>query len=163
MKKPLIWVATSIVALGLCGIAIVSAQAENSSGNYPTIIQKLVEKFNLNAEEVQQVFDEVRQERQQEMQNNFKGLTEEKMQGLTDEQKQALSAKREELKGEMEALKDLSQEERQAKMEEIRNEMKTWAEENGIDSNLLRMPGTPGGRFNGGFDRGFGPPQAPEE
>ena len=54
---------TGALAVGALGISNVSAQ-EN---NYPTIVQRLAEKFNLDANQVQEVFSEVHQEKQAEM------------------------------------------------------------------------------------------------
>ena len=150
MKKILIYSVTAIAVFGLCGIGIASVKAESGSLDYPFIIQKLVERFNLNADDVKQVFDEIKQERQQEMQVRFGERP--ALQDLTDEQKEALAAKQEELRGKYDALKDLSPEEKQAKMEEMRGEMKAWAEENGIDFAALNCFG---GRFDKGFGRGF--------
>ena len=150
MKKILIYSVTAIAVFGLCGISIASVKANTGSSDYPSIIQKLVERFNLNADDVKQVFDEMKQERQQGMQARFGERP--APQELTDEQKEALAAKQEELRGEYDVLKDLSPKEKQAKMEEIRGEMKAWAEENGIDFAALNCFG---GRFDKGFGRGF--------
>ena len=161
MKKILTLSVITVAVLSLCGIVAVNAQTEGGNGPFSIIIQKLVERFNLNAEEVQEVFDEVRDEMRQEMQARFEErigdktpeFTPPEFTPLTDEQKEALSAKREELQEKFEALKDLSQEERQAKMEELREEMEAWAEEQGIDLRFI------GGIFGPGFrgsQRGFG-------
>lgn len=154
MKKILTCAVITVVLLGLCGALALNAQAKSGNGFYSSIIQKLVEKFNLNAEEVQEVFDEARDEMRQEAQARFEERAGGKMDKmpefnqLTDEQKEALSAKREELREKFEALKDISPEERQAKMEELREELESWAEENGIDSKVLFRFG-----FGGGFKR----------
>jgi len=158
MKKILTLSVITIAVLGLCGVAVVNAQAESGSGPFSIIIQKFVERFGLNPEEVQEVFDEVREERMQEMQARF----EEKWSGempefglpkctqLTDEQKEALKVLREEYGD----LKDFSLEERQAKMQEMREKIEAWAEEQGIDLKCVRG-GMLGHGFRG-FGRGFG-------
>ena len=135
----------TIAVLGLCGVAVVGAQTENGKGDYLPIIQKLADKFNLNIDEVKEFFEENRTERIQEK------LTKS---GLTEEQIESLRAKKEELREEWGLLKDLSPEERRAKMQEIKEEMKSWAEENGIDSGALNGFG---GRFGKGFNKGFRP------
>ena len=116
MKKVLIYTVITAAVLGFCGVTAINAQAEERNGIYPSIVQKLVERFNLNLEDVQQVFDEAREERHQKMQFP---LRERLGEALTEEQKEALSAKREEMREGFEALKDLSLEERQAKMQEL--------------------------------------------
>ena len=134
MNKILTYTVITTAILGLCGAAVINAQAEGDNGTYPAIVQKLAERFNLNLDDVQQVFKDAGQERQQGMQARF----EKKLgAGLTDEQKQAISAKQEEIRQKFEALKDLSLEERQAKMQDLREEMKAWAEQNGIDSKFI--------------------------
>lgn len=144
MKKILTYTAIAVAVLGLCGIATIGVQAEGIDENYPPIIQNLAERFNLNIDEVKGFFDENRGERMQER------LVEA---GVTEEQIEALQAKKEELREECGSLKDLSREERWAKMQERREEMKDWAEENGIDLSVL---GGFGGRPGKGFGKGFG-------
>jgi hypothetical protein len=143
MKKILTYAAITVAVLGLCGIAAINIQAESINGNYPPIIQKLAERFNLDINEVKEFFDENRGERMQER------LTEA---GLTTEQIEALRTKKEELWEEYGPLRDLSPEERRLKMQEMREEMEAWAEENGIDLSVL---GGFGGKFGKGFGRGF--------
>ncbi|MGD9129925.1 MAG: hypothetical protein PVJ09_05555 [Candidatus Woesebacteria bacterium] len=112
-----------------------AAQAQGPADNArESLVQRIAERFGLNQEEVQSVFDEERAEHQQAMQARL----EEKLgQAVTDgkitaEQKDAILAKHAEMQSKREALKDLSPEERKAKMQEFHQEMKTWAEENGI-------------------------------
>lgn len=151
MKKVLIGATMAVIALGLCAAVAVNAQFRSGDGSASPLVQKLVERFNLNAEEVQEVFEEAREEMRQETQARFEERIGDEanrigLDSLTDEQKEALSAKREELRERVEAFKNLSAEERQTKMEELRGELEAWAEENGIDSEML---------FGFGFGRGF--------
>lgn len=163
MKKILTCAILTLTVLGLGGMAVADAQACGngfySNGFHSIVIDKLVERFNLNADEVQEVFDEARDEMMEEMSARWK----EKWANwwtcsdLTDEQKETLAAKREELQAEYEALKDLSWEERWTKMKELREELEVWAEENEID--LRCLGGFPGYGFNWrprGFGWGFG-------
>ncbi len=151
MKKILIYSITAVAVFGICGIGIASVKAESGSLDYPPIIEKFAERFNLNLDEVKAFFDEMRQERGQEMQTRLGERP--AFKELTDEQKEALAAKREELREEYDTLKGLSLEERQAKMEEKREETKAWAEENGIGFGFLNCFG---GKFGKGFRGGFG-------
>jgi len=117
------------------GIKVVNA---NDDSTYPPLVQKLIDRFNLNGDEVKQVFDEHRQERQQQMRA---GLEERLGQAVSDgkitqEQKEAFLAKKEELMAECgEAGKQHQQ------------EMRTWAEENGIDMELFHSFGNRGRKF----------------
>ena len=153
MKKTLFYALISVAVISFFGITAVAVQA-NTEGNFPPIVQKLVERFNLNADEVQEVFNEVREENKQGMKDRFNGY----QQDLTDEQKEALQARREEMQQEMEALKDLSSEERQAKMQEIQSEMKAWAEENGYEGFMMMGMGMRGGHND--FNKGFRPSES---
>jgi hypothetical protein len=94
-----------------------------------------VERFGLNAGEVQEVFQEVRDERHQEMQAHFEERLDELVASgdLTEDQKDTLLAKKAEMWESREELMNLSPEERRAKMQERREEMNAWAEENGTD------------------------------
>ena len=132
MRKILTCVIITVVAFSLLGMAAVSVQARGGDGFHSSIIQKLAERFNLNAEEVEKVFEEARDEIRQKMQARFEERAGGKMDKmfkftpLTDEQKEALSTKREELREKCEELKDFSSEERRAKMEELKEEMEDF-------------------------------------
>jgi hypothetical protein len=143
---PTLGLATAI-GLGTLGVRAVKADETSS---YPPFVQKLVEKFNLNEDEVKTFFEEERQEHQQAMEQN----REEKQQNqeerlnqavedgvITEEQKEALQNKQEEMRQEQEQERKQHQEEMQA-----------WFEEQGIDPETL----APYGGF--GHHRGFGPP-----
>ncbi len=150
MKKVLIYSFVAVVAVGILIAGAVSVQAQDN-GNYPPIIQKLVERFNLNENEVREVIDENRQERYQRTQVNF----EEKLDRLiannqfNGEQKEAVMAKMNEMQEKYEEFKNLPPEERCAEMREMKEGMKEWSEENEIKFGTLNG-------FNKGFGKGFG-------
>lgn len=140
MKKAIIILALALGLLGVVGYGTAKAYAGDPD-KYPPIVQKLVERFGLNEDEVKAVFDEERTERQQQMQARFEErLNQAVSEGkITEEQKQAILAKKEEMQANFGQFKDLSPEERREKMEAHREEMKTWAEENGINLDSLPM------------------------
>jgi len=109
------------------------------------IVERIAAKLNMQPSQVQSVLDEMRSEKQAEMQTNLEErLTQAVADGkITEAQKQAILAKHKEMQTRMQALKDLSLEERKTEMEKIHEEMKTWAEENDIDFPYM------------GFGRGF--------
>ena len=126
------------------------------STNHPPIIQKLVEKFGLNENEVKAVFDEVRSEREAQMQTRFEDrlsqlVTEGK---LTNEQKAAIIAKHNELKSEKQASweswQNMTPELRQADRQAKQANLQKWAEANNI--NLQYLFGLGG---MGHVERGF--------
>lgn len=125
-----------IIVTGLLSVSYASA---HESGEYPTIVKKLADKFNLNEDEVKAVFDEDRQEHFADMQANWaERLDDLVSEGkITNSQKDAIIKKHEEMHNKMVELKDLSPEERKVKMTEIREELKTWAESEGIDMSFI--------------------------
>jgi len=143
MNKILKYSLLSLVVIGVAGVSVVGAQAQNGNSNYPPVIQKIAEKFNLNVADVKAVFDANQQERMQERLEKS---------GLTTAQATALQAKRDELHEKYGLLKDLSQEERKVKMQQMHEEMKTFAEANGI--NLGSMKGM-GPKSGNGFGCAF--------
>lgn len=154
MKKKIIFLGLALSALVLAGLVGVKTIQAEGNGNYPPLIQKLVERFNLDANEVQEVFDEVREERHQEMQARMEERLNQAVEEgkITEEQKEAILAKKAEMQARGEELKDLSPEERKEAMEEHREEMKAWLEENGLDL----------GEFFGGFKGFHGPHFGPK-
>lgn len=89
--------ATVFFSITVFGISQVNAQG--STGNYPSVIQKLVQKFGLKESDVQTVFDEARQERQSQVQAKFEERLNQWVKDgkLTESQKQAILAKHKEL------------------------------------------------------------------
>lgn len=151
------------VVLG-AGIFTVQAQVNNRDG-YPSFIQKIADKFDLDINEVKAVFDEDRTVRQEQAKADTESRKEEMLNRLieeekiTAEQKTLILAKQAEIIQKQETFRDLSQEERQEAMKNLREELKVWAEENGIEGNLMffgRGMRGPGGHFGPNPD-GFGP------
>jgi hypothetical protein len=137
-----------LIAGGILGIRAVSAEGSNG---YPPIVKKIAEKFNLKTGEVNQVFEENRQEKEAEqgtkiMENLDKTVKDGK---ITEEQKKAILDKQAEIKTKREELKNLTPEERQKTMKNLRDELRKWAEENGIDRSLIFMGKQRGPKGNG--------------
>jgi uncharacterized protein YhaN len=136
-------VIAGVAAAGLTGARQVSAQEETT--NLPPLIQNLAERFGLNTGEVEQVMEEVRTEKQQQVRSHREERLQEAVDEgvITAEQKQALLDK---------------QAEWEAQREQQREEMRQWMDESGIDFEALREYGCglaagPGG-FGGGFKAG---------
>jgi polyhydroxyalkanoate synthesis regulator phasin len=131
------------------GVASVSAfgglaiAATNNDGSYPPVVDKIATKFNLNKDEVKKVFDEQRAEHQAEHKKNLEDkLTQAVKDGnLTEDQKTKLLAKMEEFASAREEERDQNREERQQR----RDDLKNWAEENGINLDEI-LPKPNGGR-----------------
>lgn len=152
MKKRVILPAillTGALAAGSLGFSRVSAQEADT---YPPIVQKIAERFGLNESDVEDVFDEVHAEHHAEMLANFEDrLSQAVTDGkITEDQKQAILDKHEEFQAKMDEIKDMPEDERRAAMEQIHEDMKTWADENGIDIPLFAMGRGPGPEDGGG-------------
>ena len=119
---------TGLLAVGAIGILPASAQ---EAPDYPPIIQKLADRFGLNVEEVQDVFEEERAEHHAQMLDSFEDrLSQAVTDGkITEEQKQKILDKHE-------------------AMQAYREELKTWAEEQGIEFPFMAMFG---GHHHGGM------------
>lgn len=119
----------SIAIVGLLGAGTILAQT--------SLADKMANRFNLDPDEVHQVIGEHRQE----MMENRLGHAVENGK-ITEEQKAFILERKEEMKGDFEAIRDLDPEQRREAMQELHQEMKQWAEENGLPVK--------------GFGKGFG-------
>lgn len=108
-----------------------------------SLVQKLADKFGLNKDEVQAVFDEERKEMESQMEGQYEERLSQLVRSgeITEEQKALIQEKHQEMKDsmkdEMEGMKDLTTEERKAQMQAKHDELESWAEEHGIDLKYL--------------------------
>jgi molecular chaperone DnaK (HSP70) len=147
----------AISAMALTGAKVAKADEEN---NYPPIVQRLVEKFKLDENEVRSVFDQDREEHRTQMQARFsENLDQAVSEGkISAEQKEAILKKHEEMQAENESLRDLAPEERREKMQEKRSELENWAQENGLEVSDffgLGLGRGQGGRMGKGMGMGM--------
>lgn len=129
------------------GMSISVASAATSTSN---IAQKIAEKFNVSADEVQKVIDEnggvMHMGKGGGMENRLADLVSEGK--ITEEQKTAILNKHEEMRNKMD---NLTEEEVEAQREEHRAEMKAFLESIGVDSSLFPQDGPKGGRGGRGM------------
>jgi hypothetical protein len=153
MKKKVILPTILALSVLVVGILANSVSAQDTS-NYPPIVQKISDKFNLNVSDVQQVFDEEADEKRAERFAFFADRLDELVSEgkLREAQKESILDKHEEMQDKMEGLKDLAPEERKDKMRELHEEFKNWAEEQGIDLPLI---GPFGKGYMSGFHKGY--------
>lgn len=139
----------------LAGVTYGSTQAlaDDSGEGFPPLIQRLIERFNLDEEEVGEVLSDFREEHHVMMQTRMdERLSQLVSEGtITTDQKQALLDKHVEMRAEHEELManwdSLTEEERLATHDAHRDELQAWAEENGLDlSEVLGI-----GKFHGGI------------
>jgi len=134
-----------LAAAVVYGTSNVFAEDDNL---YPqTMVQKIAERFGLDENDVEAVFDEMHAEHHAELQMRFEERLDKAVEDglITEEQKQLILDKHEELQAErqanMESFRNLTPEERQEKMAAQKAELDNWAQENGIDLELLVGPG----------------------
>ncbi len=129
----------TIGSAALFGVSQVSAQ--NSDGR-SELVTMIAQKFNLDQSQVQQIFDQhkdqMHQKMQQKMEDRLNQLVKDGK--LTETQKQAMLAKMNEERTNFnpESMKDLTPEERKEKMDQHRQEMEDWAKTQGIDLSLIK-------------------------
>lgn len=144
-------------------LAVAGASAATNTSGSDNIVSKIATKFNLNKDEVKAVFEEDRASREAEMQAKVEEkLTQAVTDGkITEAQKTLITDKMAELKATRDANKDsfqnLTESERKVKMDEERTAIETWAADNNIPKEFLRMAG-PHGRGPGGHGPRGGAP-----
>lgn len=129
---------TGLLAVGAIGI--LPAYADDTPA-YPPVVQKLADRFGLDVDDVQEVFDEERAEHHAQMLQSFEEILSQEVEDgkITEEQKQLILDKHEEMQAKMEEFKDLSPEERREKMDAWHDELRTWAQENNIEMPFFKM------------------------
>ena len=156
MKKKSV-IATSALVLGLAVTGAAAAKAAETGGAQRpmnNLVSAIAQKFNLNASDVQQVFDEQRsrmeaQRTLAEASRLAQAVTDGK---ITQAQADLITAKRAELEAARASgtasLENATKEERAAAMQAQMESLKAWATANNIPLEYLMMP--PGSRGHGG-------------
>ena len=158
ISKKLIFPALILVAAG--GIVAIKPMITSAQSTNPLsgLVQMIAQKFNLDQSEVQSVVDQYRTQQRQNMtqkmqQREGDRLTQLVTQGkITDAQKQAIITELAALRSKYNPanFKSLSAADRKTQMQNEQNELKSWAQSQGIDPTLI-MPG-----FGMGFRGGWG-------
>ncbi|HCC22075.1 hypothetical protein A2480_03405 [Candidatus Uhrbacteria bacterium RIFOXYC2_FULL_47_19] len=154
----LLAIAITIVGLGsgIVGVGTALAYQQPHIGNGMNgLVEALAVKFNLNTADVQAVFDEQHAQIQTNREvNEAERLSQAVTDGkLTQEQADAVTAKREEIRSFMESLSTLDESARRDALKTKQDELKKWAEDNGISMPFFRG-GLFGGRMFGGMGHG---------
>jgi len=128
-------------------VGVVSAQASTNttedSSTGQSLVDKIATKFNLKKDDVQAVFDQDREEHQQEKQQKLedrlsKAVTDGK---ITEQQRSLILNKMQELRTYGESLKDKTPEERRTLMKTKHDELARWAKDNNIPLRYLHPMG----------------------
>ncbi|MEA2007053.1 MAG: hypothetical protein U9O20_02745 [Patescibacteria group bacterium] len=132
----------AIVVAGTVGASKAGAFgfSGNRGENRESLIQRFIEKFDLNKDDIEGVFENHRNQMQEKRnQRHEEHLSELVSDGkLTEDQKIVLIAKREQ---DCEEFQNMTREERQAERQAHREEMDQWFEEQGIDHDVLVRQG----------------------
>lgn len=147
MKKTLLVAATAAtISLGTAVPLVAAADTSTANGDSSSLVNKIASKFNLNKSDVQKVFDEDRAardaEREQAAKDQLAALV--KAGTLTQAQADKITAKRAEMRADMEAnrskFESMTDAERKADMDAKKAALDKWASDNGIDVKYV-MPG----------------------
>jgi len=133
---------TTVVGAGaFAGVA--SAQSTSSTGAKESLAEKIAQKFNLNKDDVQQVIDQNKTDHQAEHQQKMDDrLTQAVKDGkITSAQKDAITAKIQDLKTYMDSIKDKTASEKRSLMKAKMDELKQWAQDNGLSQYVPMMNG----------------------
>lgn len=128
MNKKILITTLGLVGLVASGVVGANAIKADSFDSSSPIVQRLVERFGLNEDEVVSTFEELRSEHKETMQQSKEErLNQAVTDGvITEEQKQTLQGRWEEKK---------------AEHQRRREESEAWYEEQGIDTEALRTYG----------------------
>lgn len=142
MRNKIIFIGSLFLLIAVAVFGVKEIKAQNSGNSaYPTIVQKIAEKFGLAPSDVNSVFTDVQEQKKEQFQNQQQARMEKLLDDevsagqITDAQKQAILAKMNEL---------------QTQRQQERTDLENWAKDNGLDLKTLRF-----GKPFFGFGRGF--------
>jgi hypothetical protein len=160
MKKYLLYVTTSVVALtaiGALAFSAVSAAAPSTTHINPmaTLVNALAQRFNLSPTDVQKVFDDQKAQMQSNMQRKTTDRINQAVTAgkLTQDQATKILAKQAELQAQeasfKASLQGKTKAEIQAALKAHMDALQQWAKDNNIPMQYLVMRGFKG--IRGGF------------
>ena len=140
-------VITTLGSVGALGMQTANAAPDTSTDPMSSLVQKIADKFNVNSDDVQEVFDAQRTEMEATREQEMKDKLAQAVNGgkLTQDQANKITAKLAEMKANRDSMKDKTGDERHAAMKTARDELKKWAEDNNIPMEYLRLGGHRGG------------------
>lgn len=136
--------ATALVGITGLGAISATAAAHDTPGGqeHPVIINKLAETFNLDEDKVNEVFRQEHQARHEERQQKLNDRLDQAVKDgkITEEQRTKLLTKM----AEMRESHEEGRHERGADRRQHMEEVKQWAQDNGIDLESLELGHRPG-------------------
>jgi hypothetical protein len=150
-KKYLLYVIIPVLTLASMGSVYANSISGQENRPMETVINAIAEKFNLNVNDVQKVFEENRSIMRAEKQKMFEEKIDQAVADgkITQEQANMIIEKKSELQAERQNLQNGTPEENRELSKEHMDELKQWAEENNIPIQYLMFAGPKGpGRMN---------------
>lgn len=133
------------MALTLVGVgSYATTQAYAQSSTMPNLVQMIAQKFNLNQNDVQAVFDQAKQQQMANRQTKIDNrLTQAVKDGvITDAQKQLIVNKLQEIQTQRQNTKDqfknMTPQQRRDAMQRQIQDLQQWAKDNNIDLTKLK-------------------------
>jgi uncharacterized membrane protein YhiD involved in acid resistance len=120
---------------GLAGMGVISssvmAATSSNSNNYPPLVQKIADTFHLNPSDVQKVFDQNRQDRQDRHEQRLKDRLDQLVKNgtISQDQEDKITAKLKELR---QNFKNENRQERMQNRANLRSQLQQWLTDNGI-------------------------------
>lgn len=156
VSKKILVPAIAVLLAGSAVAGISMAYAQSGNNPFTGLAQAVAQKFHLNQDDVQNTITSYMQQHKANFQANMQAriknrLDTEVQQGkITSIQEQAIINELNSLKSKynLSSLRTMTPQERQQTMQNMQNDLKTWAEQNGIDMSLIP--------FGFGMSRRFG-------
>ena len=149
----------TIALVAIMGAVTIGTMPVNAESNvYGTLVTRIAQRFNLKESDVEQVVNEVRTERQSQMQARWEARLSQLVSDgkISSAQKELIEAKHNELKLEMQNLSGLSATDRRTKMRNISADLESWAIKNNIDLKVVGLFGMHSGFGHaGGYMKGL--------
>lgn len=143
MKNKSIYALTLAAALTLGAATVTPTYAHEGDNYFQSFIERLSERFGLSQSDVESFISEERetrrQEREQEHQEHLNNLVETGV--LTQDQKESLEAMHDQMHENREGWQELLRDDRMNLKHQHREQMRQWAENEGVDLELIRPNG----------------------
>jgi hypothetical protein len=149
-SKLLIIAAGSLGAIGAAGIgaSAIAATSGSSASSYPPIVQRIASTFGLDPAKVNDVFQQQRQNNQQNRQAHLKTALDQAVKDgkLTQDQENRLAAEINSLHSQ---LQSENGSDRKQNFQDFKTKLDQWAKDHGITNLESILPQPPMGRHHG--------------
>lgn len=144
LQKKVLLASLGVVAIGSTFFGVGIAGAQGTTGTNPSIVQRIAERFNLNQDEVQEVFDEQKSELHAQKRTELESRLNQAVTNgtITHAQRQAILSKLGEMESSQSAdkarLHSISPEQHQQSIQQKRTELASWAQQNGLSLQTIQ-------------------------